>query len=159
PALGPETRVSRLRMLSVMPSARYSSSELAGEQEKGSTASESIGPEVVERWRAWGRVGASASGARSGAARRSTASSASRNSPAVAKRSVGDLDSAIVRICWTDWGTSGRLSGGGGWTRCCTSSEAIVFPLKGGSPVSTSYSTQARAYSSLRPSTWSPQPC
>ena len=78
--------------------------------------------------------------------------SASANSAAVAKRSAGSFSSAVSTAASTCGGIvcrCGSIGRGLSVTTRATTACAVV-PVNGGSPVSISYSTQPRAYTSER---------
>jgi hypothetical protein len=79
---------------------------------------------------------------------------ASANAATVGKRSAGDLASARASAASTARGTVGRTTaiGGGGSSRCRAIIACIVPAVNGACPASISYSTHARLYWSLLPS-------
>ena len=136
----PSTLLSAVISSSVIPSLKYSFSGSALALTNGSTA-------MV---RASRMVPAPAAGMTSGTG----ATSASANSVIVAKRSAGDLASARSSARSTASGTFGRRTrteAGASIAWRAIVARAPV-PANGGSPASISYSTQARLYWSLRPS-------
>src|SRR5213592_4444024 len=132
----PSTLVSALISSSLMPSLRYSLSGSALAFTNGSTAMERVLPTS------------------DGAAPGRVSSRAAVNSATLANRSAGAFASARASACSTAAGASGRRarSGAGGSLKCLATMARALSPENGGSPASISYTTQARAYSSHRPS-------